>query len=140
MDELNTWTWVVGSLSGLPSVNGLDSRVTRKARLSQVVAPYRVDCRPSVVALEINANREVLVSWSDSTRGHYAYQRWVIGTSRGNGRCALSGRSIRRGDQVYRPQWRAADCPANGAEMILAVALDTMDIPGTCADEVGAVY
>ena len=128
MDELNTWTRIVGSLSGQPARCGMAARVTRKQRLSEGAAPMSRDGGAAVVALERADDCVLLVSWSDATRGRYADQRWVIGTSRGSGCCALSGCRIRRGDQVYRPQWRGADCPANGAEMILAATVQRMPL------------
>jgi hypothetical protein len=129
MDGLNAWTRIVGSLSDLSAGCGQASRVTRKQRLSQGVGQSGSDGGSSVVALEVTGDYVLLVSWSDATRGRYAYQRWVIGTSRGAGCCALSGCRIRRGDQVYRPQWRGTDCPANGAEMILAATIRRMPLP-----------
>jgi hypothetical protein len=125
MNELNTWTYIVSSLSGGRAEGGQAERVTRRQR-AECGSRQLPDCEGcySVVALERTDDYALLISWSDATRGHYAYQRWVIGTSRGRGRCALSGGEIRRGDAIYRPQWRGPWCPANGADMILAAALD----------------
>jgi hypothetical protein len=121
----NTWTHIVSSLSGRRTECEQAERVTRRQRAERC-ASQALDCEGcySVVALERTDDYALLISWSDATRGHYAYQRWVIGTSRGRGRCALSGCTIRRGDSIYRPQWRGPCCPANGADMILAAALD----------------
>ena len=129
MDGFNAWTRIVGSLSGLSAGCGVAPPVTRKQRLSQREEQSGSDGGSSVVALEMAGDYVLLVSWSDATRGRYAYQRWVIGRSRGAGCCALSGCKIRRGDQVYRPQWRGTDRPANGAEMILATAIQRMPLP-----------
>jgi hypothetical protein len=125
MNELNTWTYIVSSLSGGRTACEQPERVTRRQR-AELCGGQTPDCEGcySVVALERTDDYALLISWSDATRGHYAYQRWVIGTSRGRGRCALSGCTIRRGDSVYRPQWRGPLCPANGADMILAAALN----------------
>ncbi|WP_084688151.1 DUF3331 domain-containing protein [Paraburkholderia oxyphila] len=128
MDEFNTWTRIVGSLAG-----ELDARMEPPPPARRQHAPRgstlnRVGDCPSVVALEMSEDCALIICWSDATRGRYAYQRWVIGTSRAKGCCALSGCTIQRGDQVYRPQWRGGYCPANCAEMILAAAIQRMDI------------
>lgn len=125
MNELDMWTRIVSSLSGQRAECEQATRVTRRQRVARSAAePKRDELRSSVVALEMLDDHALLIYWSDATRGRYAYQRWVIGTSRGRGRCALSGCTIRRGDSIYRPQWRGTSCPANGADMILAAALD----------------
>ena len=82
--------------------------------------------RTSVIAVEKQSEHSMLVSWSDSTRCRYIDQRWTSGRSRRSGHCALSGRAIRRGDMIYKPQWRGEHPPANGAEMILADELERM--------------
>jgi hypothetical protein len=123
MSEFNTWTQIVGSLSGEPGVGLSSQPSSRRSRPGCSGTPRESDGRSSIVALELSDDRTLIICWSDATRGRYAYQRWVIGTSRGKGCCALSGCAIRRGDQVYRPQWRGGYCPANSREMILAAAV-----------------
>lgn len=128
MNGFDTWTQIIGSLAGQRTGWEPSLRVTKKQRAAQIASPPAGGRCASVVALEMTGDCTLLISWSDATRGRYAYQRWVIGTSRGKGYCALSGCLIRRGDQVYRPQWRGEYCPANGADMILAAALPRMAI------------
>jgi hypothetical protein len=128
MNEFNTWTRIVGSLSGELATCAEPQRAARRPRPPRGAAPTRLDGCSSVVALEMSDDYALIISWSDATRGRYAYQRWVIGTSRGRGCCALSGCTIYRGDRVYRPQWRGGYCPANSAEMILAATIRRMDI------------
>lgn len=82
--------------------------------------------RTSVIAVEKHSEHLMLVSWSDSTRCRYIDQRWTSGRSRRSGHCALTGRAIRRGDMIYKPQWRGEHPPANGAEMILADELERL--------------
>jgi hypothetical protein len=129
MSEFNTWTRIVGSLSGEAGTCAEPQRAARTPRRPRGAAPSRSsDGNSAVVALEMSDDCALIISWSDATRGRYAYQRWVIGTSRGKGCCALSGCTIQRGDRVYRPQWRGGYCPANCAEMILAAAIGRTDI------------
>lgn len=82
--------------------------------------------RTSIIALEKQNDSSMLVSWSDSTRCRYIDQRWISAKSRSSGYCALTGRAIRRGDPIYKPQWRGAHRPANSMEMILAAELEQM--------------
>jgi hypothetical protein len=128
MSEFSTWTRIVGSLSGEPGACAAPQHAARRPRRPRSAPTTRGDICSSVVALEMSDDCALIISWSDATRGRYAYQRWVIGTSRGKGCCALSGCTIYRGDRVYRPQWRGGYCPANCAEMILAEAIGHMDI------------
>ena len=44
------------------------------------------------------------VAWRDSTSGCYEDQIWRGVVARTSGVCAVSGRSIKRGDRVYRPR------------------------------------
>jgi hypothetical protein len=127
MEELATWTQIVGTLSGQRAGCEQTGRVTRKQRALRGAGQRRPEAA-SIVALERADDYALLISWSDATRGRYAYQRWVIGTSRCKGQCVLSGCVIRRGDSVYRPQWRGECCPANGADMILAAVLQDLPI------------
>lgn len=139
MDEFNTWTRIVGSLSGDVAARMEPPRPARRQRAPRGSTLKQVGDCSSVVALEMSDDCALIISWSDATRGRYAYQRWVIGTSRGRGCCALSGCTIQRGDQVYRPQWRGSYCPANSAEMILAAAIQRIDIRVAEAQSCGEV-
>ncbi|WP_118180114.1 DUF3331 domain-containing protein [Paraburkholderia phosphatilytica] len=51
-------------------------------------------------------SRTVLLTWHDATRGRFTEQRWRLAAAPTNGQCALSGRPIRRGDRVFRAQYR----------------------------------
>jgi hypothetical protein len=124
MNEFNTWTRIVGSLSGERGACMEPQRAERRSRRPSRAAPSGDDGCSPVVALEMSEDCALIICWSDATRGRYADQRWVIGTSRVKGRCALSGCTIYRGDRVYRPRWRGGNCPVNSAEMILAWVVD----------------
>ena len=64
-----------------------------------------------------------VVDWRDSTAGCCAGQTWRVGVAPRNGRCALSGAAIQRGDAVYRPR-PTKQFRANAASMILASKME----------------
>ncbi len=70
----------------------------------------------------------VSLSWHDPTSLNYAEQVWWMSGALRNGRCAVSGERILRGQSVYRPRRSSKDAPLNGREMIL-----TSVIAGACA-------
>lgn len=95
-------------------------KVKRAARnVSDTCATIRILERlsPSAVAL----------SWHDPTSLNYAEQVWWMSGAPKNGRCAVSGARILRGQSVYRPRRSGKDVPLNGSEMIL-----TSVIVGAC--------
>ncbi|QCP53634.1 DUF3331 domain-containing protein [Trinickia violacea] len=133
MNEFNRWEQVLSLLD--PHAVGW--KVTQPATIDAFKAHSGLRtgasgtanvalCRTSVVAVERQSERSMLVSWSDSTRCRYIDQRWTSGRSRRSGHCALTGRAIRRGEMIYKPQWRGEHPPANSAEMILAAELERM--------------
>jgi len=85
----------------------------------------RTDCPtgPGFSVVERSDERDVVISWQDSTRGRLADQRWRRCTAYVEGVCAMSGRQIRRGDDIYRPLRRVSKF-ANLGEMILAATID----------------
>ncbi|WP_404935611.1 DUF3331 domain-containing protein [Paraburkholderia sp. DHOC27] len=96
--------------------------------------------RTSVRAIEPQGERALLVCWCDPTCCQYIDQRWTNVTARKNGRCALTGRPIRRGDSVFRPQSRGLRAPGNRHEMILSAAVTTqMQQGGVCGPGTTAI-
>ncbi|SKC81277.1 protein of unknown function [Burkholderia sp. CF099] len=73
-----------------------------------------------IVVQEILSGHTLSICWSDSQTGHYADQVWRLGLAREDGFCALSGRPIGRGDEVFRPRRSMTFVPANWRRMILA--------------------
>ena len=77
----------------------------------------------TVSLLERPTSSTATISWRDSTRCCYGEQVWCASRARTKGVCAMSGRSIRPGDAVYKPRpCRLA--PRNASAMILTSALD----------------
>lgn len=54
----------------------------------------------------------------------YGYQTWRAAVSRLSGVCVISGKSIRRGDLVFKPQMRPV--PLNAHAMILQSVVDRL--------------
>jgi hypothetical protein len=74
----------------------------------------------SIRRIEWQTTCTILVTWSDSTLGHYEDQTWREGFARTPGICGLTGVPVRRGDPVFRPLHRGSALPANALDMILA--------------------
>ncbi|KVP93601.1 hypothetical protein WJ95_05625 [Burkholderia ubonensis] len=132
MNELSRWARMITLLDpsdaagrALPA-SILDANGAGRRHRNVAPVPSSGDARrrATVVAAERQTGSSVLLSWSDPTRFRYDEQRWISAKSRISSCCALSGKGIRIGDAVYKPQWRGAKRPANGADMILATELD----------------
>jgi hypothetical protein len=76
-----------------------------------------------IVVHEVLSAHTLSICWSDSQTGHYAEQVWRLGLARNDGFCALSGRPIVEGDDVFRPRRSVMCVPANWSRMILASAV-----------------
>lgn len=68
------------------------------------------------------------VSWHDATSCNYESQIWRAGIARAKGRCALTGKTIRRDDAIYRPIGQPANAGAMIQSAALQVALDAMTV------------
>jgi hypothetical protein len=85
--------------------------------------------------IERTGTRSALVSWYDSTFGHYTEQRWVLGVSRINGVCALTAQRISPGDAVFRPAIQHSIKPCNAGTLILERSLDEADVVPRVAEK-----
>ncbi|RZF25781.1 DUF3331 domain-containing protein [Paraburkholderia sp. UYCP14C] len=94
------------------------SRNLREGRDATADAP----CAAVVTLLEHLSPRTVALRWC-SASCHYGYQIWVCSKARRAGVCAVSGRAIRRGDIIYRPNTRTPVLPVNVNAMIHLAAL-----------------
>ena len=92
---------------------------------------YRAVTRPAqIIVTEWLSSATISVSWSDSCTGRYIEQIWCSGRSRVTSICALTGRTIRRGDRVFRPRARGVRVPTNEDQMILVEAIEhCTDLP-----------
>lgn len=78
-----------------------------------------------VTVLDRPTSLTAIIAWRDPTECRYGEQRWRGGVARSRGTCALTGRIIRRGDAIYRPQRRVPP-PANAGAMILSEAVQAV--------------
>lgn len=81
----------------------------------------------SITVEEIFSQTLVSLSWRDATLCNYVEQLWSCGQARTSGRCALSGKVIRKGDLIYRPRLRGKKSQSNDGEMILASELARLE-------------
>ncbi|WOD19069.1 DUF3331 domain-containing protein [Paraburkholderia kirstenboschensis] len=80
--------------------------------------------RPAnIVVVERLSACTISVSWSDACSGRYTEQIWCSGLAHVAAVCALTGRAIHRGDQVFRPRTREVRVPPNRHQMILAATI-----------------
>lgn len=78
-----------------------------------------------VTVLDRPTSLTAIIAWRDPTECRYGEQRWRGGVARARGTCALTGRVIKRGDAIYRPQRRVPP-PANASAMILSDAVQAV--------------
>jgi hypothetical protein len=111
---------LLGSLSG-DTCPDLPSASRRKA-----VSRHNTD-RPvvglTVRVVERSTATRLTLSWRDPSRCAYCDQEWFRTRARRNGVCAVTGRAIQRGEDVYRP--RAMRPRALNADMMIhCIVLD----------------
>ncbi|WP_052421083.1 DUF3331 domain-containing protein [Paraburkholderia ferrariae] len=111
-----------------PDETGLDEEALTEApapKSREAVTEYG---RNAVVTfVERIGEKAVSISWRDSTGGNYREQRWVLRAARSRGVCALTGKSISRGDFIYHPVSSTRGRPSNLAQMIRAEALEVFE-------------
>jgi hypothetical protein len=114
----------VGALA-TPQVETAYKKKFRRHKGAMATAPLtgeaeRVAQPARIFVHEILSAHTLSVCWSDAQTGHYAEQVWRLGLARDVGFCALSGRPIVPGDDVFRPRRSVVCVPANWNRMILA--------------------
>ncbi|WP_116142227.1 DUF3331 domain-containing protein [Trinickia diaoshuihuensis] len=131
MNEFDRWEQMLSLIHAqpgkprpilLPPIDPARRRIPKNGDAGPAVAGVLLGT--SVIAVEKQNAQSLLVSWSDSTQCRYLDQRWIRAQARRGGVCALTGRAIRRGDAIYKPQWRSPNRPANCFAMILAAELE----------------
>ena len=78
--------------------------------------------------VERSGAKTVSLTWHDSTEACYGEQAWMLKIARSSGHCALTGMAVKRGDTIYSPASRAATRPLNCTQMILAAALERLEV------------
>jgi hypothetical protein len=98
----------------------------RRVKLRAPVADEhrRMATRPAnIVVVERLSSCTISVSWSDPCSGRCTEQIWCSGFAHIATVCALTGRMINRGDEVFRPRTREVRVPPNRHQMILAATV-----------------
>ena len=80
--------------------------------------------------LERTSQTSATIAWSDSTSCCYGAQLWRRCIAKKAGICSLSGKTIAKGNAVYRPR-RVRPIPRNIEAMILAAVLETDSVEGS---------
>ncbi|HDR9482927.1 TPA: DUF3331 domain-containing protein [Burkholderia aenigmatica] len=118
-------------------IHSLDA-CSDESRISRQRTAFMVDLRrkmtlgnrtsysATIDLLDQPTSSTVVLSWRDSTGGHYGYQNWHKGCARRPGLCAASGMPINPGDEIFRPSVRNGR-PTNWSAMILAIHISSID-------------
>ena len=133
-NDFLVWQDTLERLRRLRECAGLNVVTPRyKSRTIQATRPWKEAVAPTAESqarndcvririAELSAGTATL-SWHDSTACHYEDQKWRRGKARRAGICSLSGQSVMRGADVFRPSRRGVRGPVNSDAMILASAL-----------------
>ncbi|WP_321787799.1 DUF3331 domain-containing protein [Paraburkholderia sp. J94] len=123
--QSDPWAHTLSVLSRLACAPGdaPSAARTRKTASPRVdtPAPRALGARVGVAVRIVERPTPMTASiiWMDPTSCRYGEQIWRCTKARRNGVCVLSGESIRRGDEIYRPFGRRP-APANAESMMLA--------------------
>jgi Domain of unknown function (DUF3331) len=85
------------------------------------IAGARFDAQ--VCLIERPTSTTATIAWRDARHCSYGDQLWHAARARVNGVCAMSGRAIQVGDEVFKPR-RGRPLPLNASAMILAAVLN----------------
>src|SRR5215469_4452968 len=103
MNGNDPWLQIVSSLGGQTLINALLSRkpiVHRSLERCKSTTSAMANA-VSILRIEWQTNRTILISWSDATLGRYEDQTWRAGLAYRSGICGLTGAPVRRGDAVF---------------------------------------
>ena len=124
-NQRDPWGHLLGELRFFS--RGLQADAARRLSSTQVVLASQTIYRPSpelVVSIaERTGPTSATVIWSEPNC-RYGYQTWRAAISRMSGVCVISGKVIRRGDMVFKPQVRPV--PLNAHAMILHSIVDRL--------------
>jgi Domain of unknown function (DUF3331) len=123
LNVVDPWSVTLGVLrqfSGETQLSGIVQSLGKPETRSSTHAPS-----PAVTihVLERSTATRMTLAWRDPLRCAYGDQHWFLTRARLPGVCAISGRKIRRGENVYRP-WPTRPRALNSGAMIHAAALE----------------
>ena len=117
----SAWSQTVALLDNTRA-HQIADEATRIARRRPAKTIWTDHAALMVSVIELPTPRTATVSWCDPLSGYYGHQTWRVALAKQGGECVLSGKSIKRGDFIYRP----ATCqppPGNAGAMIIASEL-----------------
>ncbi|CAB3794616.1 hypothetical protein LMG27177_03682 [Paraburkholderia fynbosensis] len=124
-NQTDPWGHLLGELKVFSKAPPPDAG--RRFATTQVVPALRTIYRPSpelvVTIAERTGPTSATVIWNEPNC-RYGYQTWRAAVSRVSGVCVISGKAIRRGDIVFKPQLRPV--PLNAHAMILQSVVDRL--------------
>ncbi|MFM0226918.1 DUF3331 domain-containing protein [Paraburkholderia dipogonis] len=124
-NQTDPWGHLLGELEVFSKV--LPPDAGRRFAATHVVPTSRTIYRPSpelvVTIAERTGPMSATVIWNEPNC-RYGYQTWRAAVSRVSGVCVISGKLIRRGDMVFKPQARPV--PLNAHAMILQSVVDRL--------------
>lgn len=120
---VDAWMRTIGLLSIPEASVTTDVKPLPLARRRSRTETDGADWCPFVRVIDRPSAHSLTLDWRDPTRCCYREQLWVAAHSRVSGRCAMSGKSIVPGDEIFRPR-PTRPAPRNVAAMILASAVD----------------
>jgi len=119
------WLTIVRQLSERSP--GLPEPALERSSACVLSHPGHVD----VKLVERLTSRTVAITWHEPGVCHYVEQTWIEGVSRVSGKCAMTGKVLRRGDPVYRP--RPTNPPLHNAAAMIA-AEQILGLPNTWSE------
>lgn len=122
---------IMNNMAWERTVGQLDPECARRmsARVRRILSSHALSRKLpsyeglSVVPLERISPTASTVSWCVPQACNYGGQIWRFAKAKWSGTCVLTGKSISRGESIYRPM-KAEPLPINVNAMMLAVALD----------------
>jgi hypothetical protein len=120
---VDPWIRTIGLLSIPEASEIVDVEPVLPAKCRRRVEANVSDWRPFVRIIDRPSAHSLTIDWRDPTRCCYREQLWVAAHARVSGRCAMSGKLIAPGDEIFRPR-PTRPAPKNVGAMILASAVD----------------
>ena len=117
--SIDPWSQTINALAACQADIAARTHVLAgSAKIRTKRAQDRSSRGASIRLIERPTSTTVTVAWSDPTVGCFGNQTWRLTRARHAGVCAISGRLIGCGEEIYRPMCRPI--PVNAKAMILA--------------------
>lgn len=120
---VDPWIRTIGLLSVPEASEFVDVRPVPPVQCQHRAEANVSEWRPFVRIIDRPTAHSMTIDWRDPTKCCYREQLWVAAHSRVSGRCAMSGKQIAPGDEIFRPR-PTRPAPKNVGAMILASAVD----------------